>query len=222
MDDDGTALLEDVRRMDAEALAKVFDLYAPAIYQYALRHCGNAVTADQIVGDVFAKLLEHLSQANGPSSSLRSYLFQIAYHCIVDEIRHARRVTPVEEMEVSLASPDATDMTVEKNLLFETILRAIQSDLAMEQRHVILVRFLEGFSLRETALIMGKKEGNIKVIQNRALAVLRRAIDHDRAGDGHPHRKKRRRGNRHARQRSRPARIVSSESAAGIDPAGTP
>jgi DNA-directed RNA polymerase specialized sigma24 family protein len=101
------ALLQDVRRMDAEALTQVFDLYAPTLYKYAFCHCGNAIIADQIVGDVFVKLLDQLSQGNGPNSNIRSYLFEIAHHLIVDEVRHDHRTTSFDKVEFSLH--DATD-----------------------------------------------------------------------------------------------------------------
>jgi RNA polymerase sigma factor (sigma-70 family) len=63
-------------------------------------------------------------------------------------------------------------------LLYETIRRAIMNDLTDDQRHVIILRFMEGFSLKETAAIMGKKVGNVKVIRTRAIAVLREALDY--------------------------------------------
>jgi DNA-directed RNA polymerase specialized sigma24 family protein len=36
---------------------------------------------------------------------------------------------------------------------------------------------MEGFSVKETAAIIGKKVGNVKVIQTRAIAVLRKVLD---------------------------------------------
>ncbi len=77
-------LLEAARNMNRDALIEIFDLYSSALYNYALRLCNDALIADYIVGDVFAKLLEHLSAGNGPETNLRSYLFQTAYHLIVD------------------------------------------------------------------------------------------------------------------------------------------
>jgi len=175
--DESAVLLQAIKSMDAEALTKVFDLYSTAIYKYAFRHCGNAVTADQIVGDVFEKLLEKLSQGQGPSSNLRSYLYEMVYHAMVDEIRLSRRLTSINIIEPFLPAANSTDMTVERQNLMETILRAIRCDLTVDQRHVIILRYLENFSLKETALIMGKNVSNIKVIQKRAVDVLRRVLD---------------------------------------------
>jgi RNA polymerase sigma-70 factor, ECF subfamily len=175
--DDMQVLLQDVRRMDAEALTKVFDLYASAIYKYAFRHCGNAIIADQIVGDVFAKLLEQLSQGKGPHSNIRSYLFEIAHHQIVDEVRHYHRTTSIGKVEFSLRDAKYTDLAVEDEMLRDVVLRAIENDLTENQRHVIILRLMEDFSLKETAQIMGKTVTNIKVTQNRAVAAIRKSLE---------------------------------------------
>jgi RNA polymerase sigma-70 factor, ECF subfamily len=175
--DDKAVLLRAVREMNAEALTKVFDLYAPAIYKYAFHYCHIATVADQIVGDVFARLIEQLSLGKGPSSNLRSYLFEIAYHAVVDDFRYYRTRRPLDAAEGFLPSANYTDRTAEEQILFKNVLRAIRNDLTEDQRHVLILRFLEGFSVKETALIMGKTVTNTKVIQNRALAALRQSLD---------------------------------------------
>jgi RNA polymerase sigma-70 factor (ECF subfamily) len=53
-----------------------------------------------------------------------------------------------------------------------------------DQRHVIILRFLEGFNLNETAAILGKQVGHIKVIQNRAITKLRKALGDSGAETG--------------------------------------
>jgi RNA polymerase sigma-70 factor (ECF subfamily) len=52
----------------------------------------------------------------------------------------------------------------------------MNTELTDDQRHVIILRFLEDFSLKETAEIIGKEVNNIKVIQNRGIAKLRKAM----------------------------------------------
>ncbi len=63
--------------------------------------------------------------------------------------------------------------------MFEVVLRSIQSDLTDDQRHGVILRYLEGFNLRETATVMGIKADYVKVIQNRAIAKIRQAPNHD-------------------------------------------
>jgi RNA polymerase sigma-70 factor (ECF subfamily) len=170
------SLLDAARRMDTDAVVKIFDLYAPHLYNYALRLCRDPLKADHIVGDVFAKLLDQLAAGNGPTSNLRSYLFETAYHIIVDEARHSHRWAPLDV--AASRRPDAHSSLPgsEDPILLEMILRAIQHDLTEDQRHVTILRFLEGFSLRETAMILGREVSHVKVIQTRAIAKLRKVL----------------------------------------------
>jgi RNA polymerase sigma-70 factor, ECF subfamily len=171
-----TNLLDAAKKMDAAALIEIFDLYATALYKYAICLCADELMADQIVGDVFAKLLEHLSAGKGPSTNLRSYLFQMTYHTFLDEARYSHHRVSLEVVDFFRYDGNFGFLSVENRILFETISQAIRNDLTNDQRHVIILRFLEGFSLKETAAIMGKEVGNVKVIQNRAIATLREAV----------------------------------------------
>jgi RNA polymerase sigma-70 factor, ECF subfamily len=171
------SLLDAAKLMNKDALAKIFDLYASPLYKYACRLCGDALTADQIVGDVFAKLLDQLAAGKGPRSNLRSYLYETAYHIIVDEARSSQRRAPLDAL--TSLSPDVRSglLGFENHIMLEKVLAAIQHDLTEDQRHVVILRFLEGFSLRETAAILGKEVNHVKVIQNRAIAKLRKALE---------------------------------------------
>lgn len=163
--------------MDKDALVKIFDLYSPALYNYAYRLCNDSLMADYIVGDVFAKLLDQFSSGNGPRTNLRSYLYEAVYHRIVDEARYSYRAAPLEVVETVNRDGYSAYVSLEDRMMMNTIRLAIQSALTPDQRHVVILRFLEGFSLIETAAILGKEVGHIKVIQNRAIAVLRRALE---------------------------------------------
>jgi RNA polymerase sigma-70 factor (ECF subfamily) len=176
--EDELTLLDAAREMNADALVKIFDLYSSPIYNYAFRLCNDAWMADQIVGDVFSKLLEHLAAGRGPKSNLRSYLFEMAYHIVVDEARYSYRVAPIEVVDLKYNDGNSVYLSVEDRVLFETVLRAMRDDLTEDQRHVVILRFLEGFSLNETAVIIGRKVQNVKVIQFRAITALRKALDY--------------------------------------------
>jgi RNA polymerase sigma-70 factor, ECF subfamily len=173
-------LLNAARMMDKEALVKIFDLYSPALYKYALRLCSDPVMADHIVGDVFAKLLDQLAAGNGPRDNLRSYLYEATYHRMIDETRYSRRRVPLDAATWLQQDSDPISQGVEDQILSKQILHTIQNELTEDQRQVIILRFLEEFSIHETAAILRKKEDHVRVIQNRAIAVLRRSFEYER------------------------------------------
>jgi RNA polymerase sigma-70 factor (ECF subfamily) len=172
-----SSLLNAAREMNQDALVKIFDLYSFPLFNYATRLCGDPVLADHIVGDVFARLLEQLSAGQGPRTNLRSYLYETTYHLIIDETRYSKRRAPLEVAGLLRPESKARSTGLDDQILFQQILHVMQNDLTDDQRHVIFLRFLEEFSVRETAAIMGKTIDHVKVLQHRALTALRRSIE---------------------------------------------
>lgn len=181
---DSVTLLKAAQHLDEEALTAIFDEFAPSIYKYALRLCRDQIEADNIVGDVFSQLLEQFAGGKGPRTNLRSYLYQTAYHLVVDRSRVNRHTAPLEvamNIEDKGHTP-STSTQIEERVLMEALVTAMNTELTEDQRHVIILRFLEDFSLKETAQIIGKEVNNVKVIQNRGIAKLRKALD-DQIGE---------------------------------------
>jgi RNA polymerase sigma-70 factor (ECF subfamily) len=173
---DEAGLLAGARKGDQDALGQIFDNYAPALFRYAVRLCHDPAEADRIVGDVFAQLLEHLSDGRGPRTNLRSYLYQITYHVLIDHVRDASHVTPMED---ALNLPDgmvSVARQVEEQELVRELQYAVANGLTSEQQQVVLLRFVEGFSLQETAQITGKNVNAVSVLQNRAISKLRQVL----------------------------------------------
>ena len=171
-------LLQAAQKMDRDAIVQIFELYNSPLYNYVLRLSGDRILADHIVGDVFAKLIEQLSMGKGPESNLRSYLYETAYHRLIDETRFTRRRAPLEAAAWIPQDRNSLFVSVEDEILFKQVLHVIRNRLTEDQRHVIVLRYLEEFSLRETATILGKRVEHVKVIQSRAIVALRKTLDY--------------------------------------------
>jgi RNA polymerase sigma-70 factor (ECF subfamily) len=171
-------LLQAAQKMDRDAIVEIFELYSSPLYNYVLRLSGDRILADHIVGDVFAKLIEQLSMGKGPESNLRSYLYETAYHRLIDETRFTRRRAPLEAAAWIPQDRNSLFVSVEDEILFKQVLHVIRNRLTEDQRHVIVLRYLEEFSLRETATILGKRVEHVKVIQSRAIVALRKTLDY--------------------------------------------
>ena len=177
------SLMDGARTMDREALIAIFDRFAVPLYNFAMRLCGDPIKADQAVGDVFTKFLEQLAAGKGPRTNLRSYLYEMMRNLLVDGFRRSRREVPLELTESELERENgqrSMDSNLENKLVMDALILAIKGELTADQRHVIVLRFAEGFSLLETAQIVGKAAGTVKVTQNRAIAKLRKVLSGSR------------------------------------------
>jgi RNA polymerase sigma-70 factor, ECF subfamily len=154
-------------------------VHAPSLYKYAYFLCNNAVTADQFVGDVFERLSESLLSGRGRKVNLRSYLFEIAYHLFENDEIFIDQPVRFDREKLKAMSQKFNAMSAEDRPSTETLQWVLRNHLKDDQRHVVILRFMAGFSLKETAGIMGKTVGNVKVIQNRAMAALREALGYE-------------------------------------------
>lgn len=180
---DEIALIQAARSLDPEALTEIFEEYAPALYKYLLRLGTNSQGADQIVGDVFARLLEKLSEGKGPEKNLRSYLFQVAYHLVVDDSRDRHRITVLDVAETVKEDVKPVQAQAEENMLLEKVSTAMERYLTEDQRNVLVLRFQEEFSIKETAEIIGKNVNAVKALQNRGINSLREALRRENEGE---------------------------------------
>jgi RNA polymerase sigma-70 factor (ECF subfamily) len=180
---DETAAIKAAGSLDQDALIQIFDEYAPAIYKYLLRLGTEPQEADQIVGDVFARLLEKISEGKGPRTNLRSYLFQIAYHLVVDHARERQRFAPIEAADTFTQEVKPVQAQTEEKILLEHLATAMERNLTDDQRNVLILRFQEEFSLNETAEIIGKNVNAVKALQNRGINNLREALRRENGGE---------------------------------------
>ena len=175
---DLATLLKAARNLDKNALGTIFDLYSPALYKFISRLLHDPIQSDHMVADVFVRFLEDLGAGRGPRTNIRSYLYQIAYRLVLERTRDIRPYSPLEvairpqEKDKPESAPPRSDDRV----MMEALLSSMNTELSEDQRIVIILRFLEDFSLKETAEIVGKDVNNVKVIQTRGIAKLKKAM----------------------------------------------
>lgn len=176
---DELALLKAARKLDQEALIAIFDAYAPALYSYLLHICHDPIESDQVVGDVFAKLLEQFAAGQGPLTGLKAYLFKMAYRSVVDGVPRNHRSAPLETVidTPKQRKRESVRAQLDERDLLGDFRAILNNELSEIERHVIILRYIEGFSLRETVEIVGKKVNHVKVIQHRSVARLRKSLE---------------------------------------------
>ena len=154
---------------DGDAIVDAFEKYATAIYQFAYRRLGNREDAQDVMSQVFMKASRGLD-ASYDEAARRAWLFRAARTAIVD-IWRSYGGCPVVPLEWY-----TEDKPPERHTAGDAAERVarVLSRLSGTQRRVLEMRFLESRSLHETAMELGLTEGNVKVIQHRA---LRRAAE---------------------------------------------
>lgn len=174
---DEVTLVERAAHSDPEAIASLYDLYAPRIYNYIYHRLSDPITAEDLTGQTFLRMIEALRSDRGWRSSFSGWLFRIAHNLVID---HYRRRSQAEFSDLddfpNIPAHDSDPYKAAAAILdSDALVRAI-NELTEEQAQVIALRFLEGYSITEVAAFMDKTEGAIKALQYRAVASLRRIM----------------------------------------------
>ena len=165
---------------DPQAFDGIYLLYADRVYRYLLARLGDVDGAEEITAQVFVHLIERIDKYRiSPVDNVAifsAWLYRMSYNKMVDVMRKNRR-SQHAPIEVAHQIPDAQVVSddVFVRLDREELLKTIGL-LNDSQRDVILLRFIEGYNIAETAHIMQKSEGAVKALQHRAIDNLRKYL----------------------------------------------
>lgn len=169
---DETQLIQKAKNGDRNALGQLYDTHQPKIYRYIAYRVGDRALAEDLTAEVFVTLVKKLHSYQDRGRPLIAWLYTIAGNIIKMHFRKHKHVelNPFsEEMIDQQATPD---QVTDKRLTHAKLLAQLPR-LTDEQGQVITMKFMEGFSNREIAKLMGKTEGSIKALQHRALQTLK-------------------------------------------------
>jgi RNA polymerase sigma-70 factor (ECF subfamily) len=169
-------IVQRARSGDQQALGELYDLYFPRIYRYMLARTGNPAEAEDVTEEVFIKVLGGISGFQWRQAPFAAWLFRIARNQLVSHTRKngARRQELPLADSVADRAPDPF-IRVEDRLFFEQILDVARA-LPQAQREVLWLRFAVGLSVSDAARALGKQEGNVKVLQHKAIARLQKLL----------------------------------------------
>lgn len=177
-------IVERARSGDRDSLAELYDQYFPRVYHYVLARTGNPAEAEDITEDIFVRMLSGIGRFEWRQAPFAAWLFRIARNQLVSHLRHngvRRGETQIPESMVDNAPDPFTQ--VDTKLSFDRVLEVSQA-LPNAQREVIWLRFAAGLSVGDTARVLGKREGNVKVLQHQAIARLRKLLAPPEPGEG--------------------------------------
>jgi len=166
-------LVDAAKAGDQAALSELYQTYFPRLYRYILARTGNTYDAEDLTEEVFMRVLEAIKRFEHRKAHFSAWLFRIAHNAVISQRRketaRGRSSQLNDGMPVDSAGPEEL---VEKRVALDEVMQAAKC-LPDAQRRVISLRFAAGLTVAETARAMGKGEGNVKVIQHKAIAKLR-------------------------------------------------
>lgn len=177
---DEAHLVSRLATFDTGAWDAIFQRYFASIYRLAYVRTRDAVAAEDIAAQTFAEAAQGIQRYRYRGVPFRAWLYRIARNLISDHLKAERRQTRVPLDETApFAAPEAE---AEGYVDFVAALDELTDD----QKTVVTLRLVDGYSLTEVAGIVGKSVGAVKQLQFRAIGVLQRHMALDQGEVGRP------------------------------------
>jgi RNA polymerase sigma-70 factor, ECF subfamily len=177
---------------DAAALETLVQRYHAPVLAHLYRVLADSHIAEDLVQETFIRLIRDAQSYRYPRP-FRPWLYAIAHHlaCNYHTSAYARRVELRAEMPAMAArEPDPAEW-FERWERHHHLCRAL-TQLSLEQREVLSLRFGQELSIQETAAILSIPPGTVKSRTFTALRLLRdsleeeaRDLEHKQGGEYH-------------------------------------
>jgi RNA polymerase sigma-70 factor (ECF subfamily) len=173
-----------VRRMaagEADALAELYDRYAPVLLAVGRRILGEAGEADEILQEAFLQAWKQAERYDSGRSSVSTWLVLLARSRALDRFR-SRDARDRARIAAEREPQPNTSSGADDNVLHAERRRRVRDALAElpeEQRQVVELAFYEGLSQTEIATRTGAPLGTVKTRALLGMKKLRHALRHE-------------------------------------------
>ena len=158
----------------SELFQQYYREFLPKIYRFVFfRVGGKRETAEDLTSEIFIKALDNFDSFD-EAKPFSPWIYQIAKNHLINHYRVMGRTVPMDE------EFDAPDKGGEERVIaFESRdeLTKILNKLPPEKQRVLELKYLDGFSYKEIAEMLGEKELNLRVMVSRTLKELRKLSD---------------------------------------------
>jgi RNA polymerase sigma-70 factor, ECF subfamily len=162
---------------DAEAFGLVYDRYVDQIYRYLYYRVGSHALAEDLTSETFLRALRRLDSFTYTGKDIGAWFTTIARNLVTDHVKSSRfklEVTTADMLDADRAD-DGIEQEVLDRLQNVALLDAVRK-LKPEQQECVVLRFLQGLTLAETADVMSRTEGAVKQLQLRAVRALAKLL----------------------------------------------
>jgi RNA polymerase sigma-70 factor (ECF subfamily) len=170
-------LVDLARSGDTEAFGLLYDHYNGTVYRFLYYRVGSHALAEDLTSETFFRALRGMSSFKWQGRDFGAWLVTIARNLVADHFKAGRTRLEMATDDLSdhdTATPGPED-DVLASLTNEALVRALRQ-LADEQQECLVLRFLQGMSIAETAQVLDRSEGAVKQLQLRAVRNLAKLL----------------------------------------------
>lgn len=166
-------LMDEVKDGRVEKLAVLFERHHVRLYNFLLRLTGNPSVSEDLVQEVFCRMLKYRYTFKG-LSKFSVWMYQIARNTHIDYLRKKKNDLPLDEqwdeaMSMELSPGEQTEKSHDIALLQEALSR-----LPVKKREVLILSRFQNLKYKEIAELLDCHIGTVKAHVHRAIKDLRK------------------------------------------------
>lgn len=159
------------------AVAELYDRHRSQIFRYIRFKVANTQAAQDLTGEVFLRMVDHLSDFQPRGVPFSAWLYRIAHNLVIRQGQQESRwsVVPLVYANNVSRNGDNPALVVERQLEVDSLWQGLEN-IDEIQREVITLRFIAGLSLKETAQVLDKTVAAVKTLQHRGILALQATL----------------------------------------------
>ena len=167
------ALVELARTGDSDAFGMLYDHYQGSVYRFLFYRTRSSTLAEDLTSETFFRALRNMQNFRWQGKDFGAWLMTIARNLATDHFKagRTRLELATEDMGLHDDTTEGPEHSVLAGLTNELLLKAL-TELPSEQKDCLIMRFLQGMSIAETAAVLGRSEGAVKQLQLRGVRNL--------------------------------------------------
>ena len=171
------ALVELARGGDSEAFGQLYDHYHTSVYRFLYYRVGSVALAEDLTSECFFRALRSMGSFRWQGKDFGAWLMTIARNLTTDHFKagRTRLEYATEDMSPHDGATEGPEGAVLASLTNEALLAALK-ELPHEQQECLIMRFLQGLSIAETAQVLGRSDGAVKQLQLRGVRNLAKLL----------------------------------------------
>lgn len=159
--------------MESPGYEEIYSKFHDKVLYYIKGKVGVPEDAEDLCSDVFTKVYENFARYDKELASVSTWIYRIAHNAVID---HYRTKKTSEELSEDIVSGGDIEEGVLTREMLEELGDALKQ-LSEKDRAIIIYRYYDGLSLKQTAEKLGISYSGCKLRHSNALAVLKRYME---------------------------------------------
>ena len=158
---------------DEQAFSRLYEMYLPRIFAYVTRRICDRDEAEDIVSNIFLRVVENIARFNPEKSSFKTWIYTITTNMMIDYFRaHGKKKTEKIEAAHEIASTNPSPVEQAAKTHDKDFIHKIIGALPNRHQELLLLKFFSDLNVEELAEALGVTPNNVSVMTHRALAAF--------------------------------------------------